>query len=75
MTCEHPDVRYCADEKGAVACFKCGRLFGHLRDAYFIPFNPGIESAALAKGWVTPDEARRSLKDNWPFPEPERAND
>jgi hypothetical protein len=38
--CEHADVRYSASEKGAVACYDCGRLFGHLRtDGLFVAFN------------------------------------
>lgn len=38
--CSHPDVRYCPEEKGAVACFVCGRLFGHLREGgVFIAYN------------------------------------
>lgn len=38
--CEHPDVRYSKDEKGAVACYVCGRLFGHLEGEMFVAFNP-----------------------------------
>lgn len=39
--CAHPDVRYCPDERGAIACFVCGRLFGHLRsNGYFTAHNP-----------------------------------
>lgn len=41
MTCEHTDVRYCKAEKGAIACYVCGRPFGHLREGgMFIAFNP-----------------------------------
>src|SRR5689334_2162059 len=40
--CDHGDVRYCPDEKGAIACFKCGRLFGHLCSVsgWFRAYNP-----------------------------------
>lgn len=51
-TCEHPDVRYFKDEKGAVACMVCGRLFGHLAGETFTAFNPTrVES-------ITPARAR-----------------
>lgn len=40
-TCPHEDVRYSATEHGAIACYVCGRLFGHLRpNGYFEAFNP-----------------------------------
>jgi hypothetical protein len=38
--CPHQDVRYSASEKGAVACYVCGRLFGHLQGETFYAFNP-----------------------------------
>lgn len=40
-TCAHADVRYSAADKGAIACYACGRLFGHLRESgMFVAFNP-----------------------------------
>jgi hypothetical protein len=39
MSCPHEDVRYSADEKGAIACYACGRLFGHLIDGWVHPHN------------------------------------
>lgn len=39
--CPHADVRYFADERRAIACMNCGRLFGHLDDQKrMIPPNP-----------------------------------
>lgn len=46
--CPHTDVRYFADEKGAVACMNCGRLFGHLSaDEVFVPHNPNLAGAGI----------------------------
>ena len=39
MMCEHEDVRYFKDEKGAIACMNCGCLFGHLVDGWMHPHN------------------------------------
>lgn len=38
--CEHSDVRYFKDEKGAIACMVCTRLFGHLQGVTFTAYNP-----------------------------------
>jgi hypothetical protein len=41
--CEHPDVRADRSEahRTAIACFKCGRLFGWLSpEEVFVAFNP-----------------------------------
>ena len=40
--CEHPDIRTSPlSERTAIACFKCGRLFGYLyEDEVFVAFNP-----------------------------------
>lgn len=43
--CDHTDVRYFADEKNAVACMHCGRVFGHLIGERFIAFNPTASDA------------------------------
>lgn len=38
--CKHPDVRFFENEGGALACMKCGRLFGHVVGGYVMPYNP-----------------------------------
>jgi hypothetical protein len=50
--CEHEDVRYSKGERGAVACYVCGRLFGHLHDdgkhGLFVAYNPAMSHRANA---------------------------
>lgn len=53
MSCAHEDVRYFENEKGALACMDCGRLFGHLVDGWVHPHNVITIDASLLR------EARR----------------
>lgn len=62
--CEHRDVRYFKDDKGAIACVVCGRLFGHLHGVTFTAFNPIRERT---EQWC-PAEVERALDGKAAYP-------